>query len=214
MRASARAPCRPTSRSASRRPRPGTRSGTRRAGAISVSRLCGICTTTGWAGVAIRFDLLQIDRRAASPQERLLVGIDGYARSARSRAGSRPACSGIKPFWKAKPSMNRLVAIESPSRAVAMRVASMKCARPPTDSLISARISSTGNCQSGFWANWPGGCWCSVDHRHRAPGARLGDGIVRARGQHVAAENQVGFAGGDALGADAGRRARRCERAK
>jgi ATP-dependent DNA helicase Rep len=68
---------------------------------------------------------------------------------------SEACASGISPCWKAKPSMNRLVAIESPSSAVAIRVASMKCAHPATASSISARILSVGNAQSAFCAKCP-----------------------------------------------------------
>ena len=110
--------------------------------------------------------------------------------------------------------MNRLVAIESPSRAVARSVASMKCARPPTDSSISARISLHRELPVGILRELSGRLLVQVDDRHRAPGPRLGDGIVRAGGQHVAAEDQVGFAGGDALRADVGRACARCAHAR
>ena len=47
-----------------------------------------------------------------------------------------------------------------------------------------------------------------IDDRYRAARTCLGDGVVRAGGQHVAAEDQVRFAGGDALCANALRCAR------
>ena len=47
-----------------------------------------------------------------------------------------------------------------------------------------------------------------VDHGRGAAGACFGDGVEGAGGEHVAAQHQIGFTGGDALGVDVGRRAR------
>src|SRR5918912_532217 len=53
--------------------------------------------------------------------------------------------------------MNRLVAIESPSSAVASRVPATKSAwpGPPTASAICPSIAPTGNCGSRMWTTSP-----------------------------------------------------------
>ena len=84
---------------------------------------------------------------------------------ARNKAASD---KGIAPFWKANPSMNKLVAIESPIKAVANFVALTKSTLPPTESEIKRSVDSNGNCQSGFLAKAPVGCsWLLMTARVR-----------------------------------------------
>ncbi len=98
--------------------------------------------------------------------------------------------------------------MESPSNAVARPVASMKCERAPSGFVDQCADLLRGKLPVGVLGKRSGGLLMRVDDRDRAARAGLGDGIVRAGGQHVATEDQVGFAGGDALRTDAFRRMR------
>ena len=65
--------------------------------------------------------------------------------------------SGISPRWKAKPTMNRLVAMVSPISAVASAVASTNSASPGAiDSSMSRFIDPSGKARSGSLAKCAG----------------------------------------------------------
>ncbi|MNM87132.1 hypothetical protein D3C81_993060 [compost metagenome] len=65
--------------------------------------------------------------------------------------------SGTSPCCQAKPRMNRLEAIASPSSAVASWVASSRIgSRPPNATFTPAMMSAAGNCMSGCVVKVPG----------------------------------------------------------
>ena len=89
--------------------------------------------------------------------------------------------SGTWPFCQAKPSMNILVAIESPISAVAMRPASMKSTWSAPHALtISACDPAPGNCQSGFFTN------AAVDEPVELMAAKVRPSPMRERASRLA----------------------------
>ncbi|MCY1378143.1 hypothetical protein D9M69_657550 [compost metagenome] len=125
--------------------------------ATSASKLWGFCSDTTCAGAAWRVTAARSS--AALRPQRNAAWLAFTATPLISMAlSSACADSGTNPFWNAKPSRNRLAAMASPMRRVASCVASMKSARPSTDSSISARTCVAGNSQSGCCAKCPVGC--------------------------------------------------------
>ena len=65
--------------------------------------------------------------------------------------------SGMAPAWKAKPSMNMLLAIESPKSAPAMRFAStIRVRSAPARAVIAERIRRVGSVKSASRVKSPG----------------------------------------------------------
>ena len=119
---------------------------------------------------------------------------------ARSSASSE---SGIAPFWKAKPSMKGLVAMQSPIKVAAMPVASMiSRLRSPMASRSVVCIAPSSKSMSGFCTKLAVGCRSALTN---ARGHAAVDAAERggARGNHhVATEDEVGAAIGDADGGE------------
>ena len=153
---------------------------------------------------------IRLMRGAAAPAEggdvhrhRLAVELDRFLdRLGRER---QPPC------WKAKPSMNMLAPSELPNSAVAVRVASKKCALLVAGSLADRLLQPLDRQREiGRTGEIAGHDLGGVGDEDRVALAHRGQHLLGAGHDEVAAEHQVGLAGRHADGVDIVRAFARC----
>ena len=128
---------------------------------------------------------------------------------------SESSDSGIKPFWKAKPEHEQ-IGRDRVAQQRGGEPGGVDEVRAAADRFVDqgADLFATGTASRDFARTAPAAArWVLMTATVR-PGRVLEMASVRAGGEHVAAQNQVRFAGGDALGVDVFAARARCAHAR